>query len=92
MLLNGTIGCGKNPWTVNVVTFSGHGISVDSDAIAIIPEKIEGKLVPRFLNMSGYARKFADKPYSLNIFIMSMCRIKNYIINKDKDELFYKLV
>lgn len=25
--------------------------------------------------MSGYARKFAQKPYTLNIFIMSMCRI-----------------
>ena len=32
--------------------------------------------------MSGYARKFAQKKYSLNIFIMSMCRV--YI---DRDSL-----
>ena len=31
-------GIGKNPFSVNVITFSGHGITFDGDAIAAIPE------------------------------------------------------
>jgi hypothetical protein len=31
-------GVGKNPFTVNVITYSGHGITFDGDAIAVIPE------------------------------------------------------
>jgi len=87
-MLNDTTGKGKNPWTVNVVTFSGHGITVDGDAVAIIPEKTEGEFKPRFLNMSGYARKFASKSNSINIFIMSMCRLKNFKLT----EPFYSRV
>jgi hypothetical protein len=30
----------------------------------------------RFINMSGLARKLANLKCTLNIFIMSMCRIK----------------
>ena len=26
------------PYSVNVITFSGHGIQVDGEAIAVIPE------------------------------------------------------
>ncbi len=29
---------GENPYCVNVVTFSGHGMTFDGDAVAIIPE------------------------------------------------------
>ncbi len=29
---------GYGPFIVNVVTFSGHGITFDGDAIAVIPE------------------------------------------------------
>lgn len=29
---------GNNPYTVNVITFSGHGITFRGDAIAVIPE------------------------------------------------------
>ncbi len=29
---------GSNPFTVNIITFSGHGITFDGDAIAVIPE------------------------------------------------------
>lgn len=29
---------GKNPFTVNIITYSGHGITFDGDAIAAIPE------------------------------------------------------
>jgi hypothetical protein len=36
-------GEGKNPYTVNVITFSGHGITVDGDAIAVIPDIIGGE-------------------------------------------------
>ena len=28
----------KNPFAVNVITYSGHGITFDGDAIAAIPE------------------------------------------------------
>jgi hypothetical protein len=31
-------GIGNNPFTVNVITYSGHGITFDGDAIAVIPE------------------------------------------------------
>jgi hypothetical protein len=31
-------GIGKNPFTVNIITFSGHGITFNRDAIAAIPE------------------------------------------------------
>jgi hypothetical protein len=31
-------GIGKNPFVVNVITYSGHGITFDGDAIAVIPE------------------------------------------------------
>ena len=65
------------PYSVNVITFSGHGIQVDGEAIAVIPEvekgSNEGQL--RFINMSGIARKFSSKEYSLNIFLLSMCRL-----------------
>ena len=66
------------PYSVNVITFSGHGYHIDGDAIAIIPEvdketQMNGQL--RFINMSGIARKFASKKYSLNIFLLSMCRV-----------------
>jgi len=35
-------GIGKNPYTVNVITYSGHGITFDGDAIAVIPEFQDG--------------------------------------------------
>ena len=31
-------GKGKNPYAVNVITYSGHGFTLDGDAIAAIPE------------------------------------------------------
>ena len=33
-----TRGIGKNPFTVNVITYSGHGITLEGDAIGVIPE------------------------------------------------------
>ena len=32
-----SMGEGLNPYTVNVVSFSGHGVHIDGDAIAVIP-------------------------------------------------------
>ena len=32
------IGKGQNPFTVNVITYSGHGITLEGDAIGVIPE------------------------------------------------------
>ena len=41
-LLNRSHGLGKNPYTVNVITFSGHGFDYGGDAIAVIPEVPKG--------------------------------------------------
>ena len=32
-----SLGKGQNPYTVNVVTYSGHGLTFKGDAIAVIP-------------------------------------------------------
>jgi hypothetical protein len=37
-MLKSCSGIGENPYSVNVITFSGHGITFDGDAIAVIPE------------------------------------------------------
>ncbi len=29
----------NNPFTVNVISFSGHGLTFDGDAIGVIPQK-----------------------------------------------------
>jgi hypothetical protein len=55
-------GRGKNPYIVNVITFSGHGISYNGDDLAAIPEyeeAIESEDQPkvvRFINLSDWAR------------------------------------
>ena len=75
-------GIGKNPFVVNVITFSGHGITFDGDAIAVIPQYDEEQKsddkpkVVRFINMSDWARRFAEIKNTLTIFILSMCRIE----------------
>jgi len=73
---NNICGLGKNPFSVNVITYSGHGITFGSDAIAVIPSRKpkESDVDARFINMSALARKLASKENSLNIFILSMCR------------------
>ena len=47
---------------VNIITYSGHGYSVNGDAIAVIPEQEEGSIdkVARFVNISGIARKLSS--------------------------------
>jgi hypothetical protein len=70
-------GIGINPFSVNVITYSGHGIHFNGDAIAVIPEiqpDADNK-VTRFINMSGLARKFASIDNTMTIFILSMCRV-----------------
>ncbi len=72
-------GIGKNPFAVNFITYSGHGITFDGEAIAAIPEyqdetKKEPKVL-RFINFSDWARRFAERKNTLTIFILSMCRI-----------------
>ena len=38
-MISGCTGKGRtNPFTINVITYSGHGITFDGDAIAAIPE------------------------------------------------------
>ena len=82
-----------SPWSVNVVTYSGHGITYEGDAVAIIPQKTlnpETKTFfykPRFINMSGFARKLASNDFSVNIFLMSMCRLIHRYGNNDESYL-----
>jgi hypothetical protein len=89
-------GWGSNPYTVNVITFSGHGITFDGDAIAVIPEykakpAIEGeKKVLRFINLTEWARKFSEKRNTLTIFILSMCRIN--VKEADKKKIYFNNV
>ena len=84
---------GENPFVVNVVTYSGHGITFDGDAIAVIPEYEAGKKsdedqnkVLRFINFTDQARKFAEIKNTLTIFILSMCRIQ--VNNSVKAKVF----
>ncbi len=37
LMYDGCSWLGNNPYTVNVITFSGHGITFRGDAIAVIP-------------------------------------------------------
>lgn len=88
-------GTGFDPYTVNVISFSGHGINFDGDAIAVIPQFTDGLEETRFINLSGLARKFAGINYSLNIFLCSMCRVELsenqtkqvYLEGKKKEEV-----
>jgi hypothetical protein len=76
-MLSRCSGMGDNPYCVNVITFSGHGLTFDGDAIAVIPElesKDSDSPKSRFINVSGLARKFSGRNHTINIFIMSMCR------------------
>ena len=80
----------KNPYSVNFITYSGHGITFDGDAIAAIPEyedetKTEPKIL-RFINFSDWARRFAERKNTLTIFILSMCRIQ--VDKPDKLKVF----
>jgi hypothetical protein len=58
-------GIGENLFVVNFITFFGHGITFDGDAIAVIPEyenemKSEDQpKVARFVKFSDWARRFA---------------------------------
>jgi hypothetical protein len=36
------VGVGKNPYTVNIISYSGHGITYEGDAVAVIPDNING--------------------------------------------------
>jgi hypothetical protein len=39
-MFNNISGLGENPYSVNVITYSGHGITLfDKDAIAVIPDQ-----------------------------------------------------
>ena len=81
----GCSGIGNNPWVLNVITVSAHGLTFDGDAIAVITELEEdGTVKPRFINISGMARNIAQCKYTINIFILSMCRV-----NLDDEKLQY---
>ncbi len=65
----------ENLLTVNFISFSGHGLTYDGDSIGVIPQKKNDVMTTRFINFSGIARKFASINNTLNIFILSMCRV-----------------
>jgi hypothetical protein len=59
-----------------VIYFHGHGFKFKGDPIAVIYEVTQdGKYEARFINMGGVARKFAALDNTINIFLMSKCRI-----------------
>lgn len=64
----------KDEISVNVITYSGYGFTCCGDAIILIPEidAKSGIYNFRFINISGLARKLADKKTTINIFILSM--------------------
>jgi hypothetical protein len=68
---------GTNPFTVNVISYSGHGFTCDGQTIAVIPQiNNESKQKElRFLNLSGIARKFSETAYTITFIIASMCRL-----------------
>ena len=72
-MLGACQGIGKNPFVVNVITFSGHSICSNGDVIFVVPETEASGThkISRFINVSGLARKFAETKYILNIFIMN---------------------
>jgi len=78
-LLTRSDGTGENPFVVNFITFSGHGITFDGDSIAVIPEYKDESMtddkVLRFINFSDWARAFAEIKNTISIFVLSMCRI-----------------
>ena len=76
-MLSACIGIGKNPFVVNVVTFSGHSILADGDTIFVVPESEVGgdHKTARFINVSGLARKFAERNNTLSVFIMNTSSI-----------------
>ncbi len=53
-----SLGFGANPFTVNVISYSGHGFTCEGQTIAVIPQinKESKKHELRFLNLSGIAR------------------------------------
>ena len=53
-----SLGIGANPFTVNVISYSGHGFTCEGQTIAVIPQinKESKKHELRFLNLSGIAR------------------------------------
>ena len=76
-MLDNTLGLGFNPYVVNVITFCGHGITIGGDSYALIPSMKyshdKDQLTTSFypLNVSEWARLFAQKKSSVNIFLFS---------------------
>jgi hypothetical protein len=60
-----------------VISFSGQGFYCNGEEIAVIPEydKEDDSYVTRFINFSALARKFAGLKNTINIFILSKCRV-----------------
>ena len=74
-MLTNSSGVGNNPYVSNFMSFSGHGITINGDSIALIPGirhiRVDGKPVldengePSYeyyfypLNLSYWARRFA---------------------------------
>jgi len=77
-MLSACTGIGKNPYVVNVITFSGHSFRFDGDTIFVVPETEVGRdhKVARFINVSALSRKFASTKNILSIFIMNTSNIR----------------
>ena len=82
-MMNDANGKGINPYVVNFVSFSGHGVEINGDAIALIPmQKVSSTAEWPYektsyiscLNISMWARKFSQKNGSVNIFLFNASR------------------
>lgn len=68
VMMNDANGKGLNPYVVNFISFSGHGVEINGDAIGLIPMQkatptAENPLLKTSyiycLNISMWARKFS---------------------------------
>ena len=76
-MLDASTGHGVNPYTVNFISYCGHGV-IDQygDALCVIPIIIKDSedCVIKYVNFDEWARKFSNKKNTFNIFLFSACR------------------
>ena len=76
-MLDASTGHGNNPYTVNFISYCGHGvINEHNDALCVIPIKPKDSEegIIKYVNLDEWARKFSNKINTINIFLFSACR------------------
>ena len=76
-MLDASTGHGNNPYTVNFISYCGHGV-IDQfgDALCVIPikPKDSDEGIIKYVNFDEWARKFSNKINTINLFLFSACR------------------